>query len=77
MAVTTNTSHLLQLLLVLVSPDPSRTSSKVSSTATPLSTSPMTGVKGLAHIFMDAVAPQSGVGLTQWPEEDSLKYTLE
>ncbi|XP_064396441.1 integrator complex subunit 5-like [Halichondria panicea] len=77
-AVITNTSHLLQLLLVLTPHDSNQTtSSSLSNATTALGPTQWSGIEGLAHIFMDAVAPTSGVELVQWPEEDSLKYTLE
>ncbi len=77
-AVITNTSHLLQLVLVVTSPDSNKTTSSSPSNATTASgPTKWSGIEGLAHMFMDAVAPTSGVELVQWPEEDSLKYTLE
>ena len=48
------------------------------STSTPDSTRPQgPSLEGLATIVMDLVAPQCSMELQTWPEEDSLKYTLE
>ncbi len=71
MAVLINTSHLLQLIIILTSHDSNKATNSLAGQPKE------SGMEGLAHIFMDALAPSSGVELSQWPEEDALKYTLE
>ncbi len=70
-AVLINTSHLLQLVTVLTSHDSNK------AITSPAGQSKVSEIESLAHIFMDAVAPSSGVEFSEWPEEDSHKYTLE
>lgn len=58
------TSHLIRLLLAVGSP-----SHSVSSSAQRRGE--------LATVLLDTVAPQTMEEMKQWPDDDTLKYSLE
>ncbi len=57
------TSHITQLLLVVSPP--------------PLSPLALQAQREVATVLLDTIAPQSLAVLKAWPEEDTLKYSLE